>query len=172
MSFKLDSDLKRYRVIVKLGEGTYGKVYKAADKSSGALVALKITKFSMSEEGIPAYTIREICLLRSLRHQNIINLRDVVMNEEKVVLIFDFMKCDLREFIVSSFTLTEDLIKKILVQILKALHYCHSARIIHRDLKPHNILLDFANNIKIADFGLARNFQIPFQPYTKSVQTL
>ena len=94
------------------------------------------------------------------------------MNQSKIGLVFDFMKYDLCSFINDQKPLCSDWTKKILSQILKAIHHCHSFRIIHRDLKPQNILVDFAKNIKLADFGLARNFQIPFKPYTQSVQTL
>lgn len=172
MSFRFDKDFNRYEVREKLGEGTYGKVYLGVDKITGLRVALKISKFPMHEEGVPSSTIREICFLRSLKHPNIIVLQDVVMTPKKLGLIFEYMKCDLHQLIEKSANLSEITIKKILFQILKALHFCHSSRVIHRDLKPHNILLDFTNNVKIADFGLARSFQLPFKQYTHSVQTL
>lgn len=99
MGFRFDQDFQRYKVQSKIGEGTYGKVYKCVDKTTGALVAVKITKLSMSEDGIPACTIREICVLRSLKHPGIINLQDVIMNQSKIGLVFDFMKYDLCSFI-------------------------------------------------------------------------
>lgn len=172
MSFRFEKDLKRYTVLEKLGEGAYGRVFKAADKHTTEKVALKVIKLSLSAEGIPSSTIREICFLRTLQHPGIVNLKDVVLSEKRIVLVFDYMKSDLRNYLDVNPIPQEGIIKKFLVQILRAIHYCHSARIVHRDIKPQNILLDTAGNALIADFGLSRNFQVPFKPYTLSVQTL
>jgi serine/threonine protein kinase len=171
MSFRFDKNSSRYKIKNKLGEGSYGTVYRAIDRITNAAVALKINKISSDEEGIPASTLREICFLRTLKHENIIKLQDVILNTSQIILVFDYMKSDLRTYIASN-PIGEETIKKMLVQLLKAVHYCHSARVMHRDLKPQNILLDFATNLKIADFGLARNYQVPLKPYTQSVQTL
>lgn len=172
MNFRFDKDIKKFKIEHKLGQGAYGKVYKALDKVTNLPVALKVMKFNPAQEGVPSYAIREICLLRTLSHCNIISLKDVILSETKLILIFEFMKCDLYSFINSAACYNEETIKKILLQIFKGLEFIHSNRIIHRDLKPQNILLDNNNNIKIADFGLSRSFQLPFKPYTKSVQTL
>jgi serine/threonine protein kinase len=172
MSFKFEKDIKKYKIGEKLGQGAYGKVYKAIDKSNNSAVALKVLKFDSKQEGVPSFAIREICFLRTLSHPGIVLLKDVLLMNDKIVLVFEYLKSDLRSHIESSKSYNEDCLKRILMQILKSLHYCHSNRVIHRDLKPQNILLDFSNNAKIADFGLSRCFQMPFKPYTRSVQTL
>lgn len=172
MNFRFDKDIKKYRIECKLGQGAYGKVYKAVDRTNSQPVALKVMKFNPAQEGVPSYAIREICFLRSLSHCHIISLKDVIFSDTKLILIFELMKYDLYSFITSSACYNEETIKRILLQVFRGLQFIHSNRIIHRDLKPQNILLDNNNNIKIADFGLSRSFQLPFKPYTKSVQTL
>jgi len=99
-------------------------------------------------------------------------LIDVVWNETKLQLIFEFLDLDLKKFIDDQLPnqfLDPVLIKSFMKQLLHGLAYCHSKRIIHRDLKPANILIDLEGNLKIADFGLARAFSIPIRPYTKEV---
>ncbi|CAG9315641.1 CDC28_1 [Blepharisma stoltei] len=166
-------DKDRYQKIGKLGEGAYGKVYKAEDTKTNAIVALKKSVFKTDKEGIPAQTIREISLLRDLVHPSIVSLQDVLILENKLYLIFEYLEQDVRHFLDNTkLPLSEYMLKKFLIQLLTAINYCHSHRILHRDLKPHNLLLDSNNDLKIADFGLARAFQIPYRPYTTSVQTL
>lgn len=172
MSFKFEKDIKKYKLGEKLGQGAYGKVYKAVDRSNNSAVALKVLKFDSNYEGIPSYAIREICFLRTLSHPGIVLLKDVILLESKIILVFEFMKSDLHSYIESTRCYNEDVIKRLLYQTLRALQYCHSNRVIHRDLKPQNLLLDFNSNLKLADFGLSRCFQMPFKPYTRSVQTL
>lgn len=166
-------DQNRYQRIGKLGEGAYGKVYKAKDTKTNSIVAIKKSVMTTDAEGIPAQTIREICLLRDLLHPGIVYLQDVLILENKLYLIFEYLEQDLRKFLDNcSMPLPESVLKKFMIQLLNALNYCHTHRIIHRDLKPHNLLLDANNDLKIADFGLARAFQVPCRPYTSSVQTL
>ena len=171
--FKIERDSSNYKRQEVLGEGTYGKVYKAQEISSGRTVALKRTKSENMEEGISAVNLREICFLRSLRHPSIVSLQGVAISDSHLDLIFEYMSGDLRAYIDTlNSPVPEVQIKKFLTQMLSALHFCHSNRVIHRDLKPQNLLLDRSLNIKIADFGLARSFQIPMRPYTPCVQTL
>lgn len=174
-SLKIEQDSSNYLLQEKLGEGTFGTVYKAIEISSGRIVALKRTKIEDFKEGISAVNLREICFLKSLRHQNIVTLNSIVFNPKGLDLIFEFMVCDLRGYIdqyTNNAIIPEQLVKKFLVHILTALHFCHSNRVIHRDLKPQNLLLDKQLNLKVADFGLARSFQFPMRPYTPCVQTL
>lgn len=172
MELKVESDARNYRLLDKLGEGTYGIVYRALEIPTGKIIALKRNKPENLEDGISAVNIREICFLKTLKHPNIISLQSVVLSENSLDLIFEFMNYDLRTYIDMFSILPDQTIQKILHQILSALYFCHSNRVIHRDLKPQNILVDRNNDIKIADFGLARSFQIPIKPYTPVVQTL
>lgn len=172
-TFTFGNDIRRFQRMQTLGEGAYGKVYKVRDITNNTLAAMKKSLISMEEEGIPTSTMREICLLRQLSHPGIVILQDVIMTDKSLYLIFELLDQDLRKFLDSQVAhLSETIIKRLLVQILRAIHYCHANRIIHRDLKPQNLLLDSNSNIKIADFGLSRAFQMPIRPYTNSVQTL
>ena len=167
-----------FEKIEKIGSGTYGVVFKGYKKNSNGtkeIVAIKKMKIDLENEGIPSTALREITILRELNHPNIVRLLDVVLNNSKLYLLFEFIECDLRKFLINlkEKSLDENLIKNFLYKILDAVAYCHSKKIIHRDLKPQNILT--AKNgeiVKVADFGLARAFSIPIRPYTKEVLTL
>lgn len=165
-----------YKRLNEVGDGTYGVVYKAENTQTGQIVALKKIKLDVQNEGIPSTAIREIALLREIEHENIVQLLDVVSTETQLQLIFQFMDKDLREFIDEHKTKNSQLqkmhIKSIMFQILRGVADCHAKRILHRDIKPQNILLNEQGEVKIADFGLARAFQIPIRPYTHEVVTL
>jgi serine/threonine protein kinase len=166
-------ELSRYATVSVLGQGAYGKVYKARDTQSGIFIAMKKTLHNFEREGVPTTVLREICLLRELTHPNIVNLMDIVVTERRLYLIFEFVDSDLRKFIREQEGPIPGMqVKRIMYQMLEGICFCHSRRIMHRDLKPENILISEDQTIKIADFGLARAFQIPMRPYTNEVQTL
>jgi serine/threonine protein kinase len=171
-NFGGSSDSQRYRAQEVLGQGTYGKVYKALDTVTNRMIAMKKALMDLETEGVPTTVMREVATLKDLsNYQHIVALLDVVVTEQKIFLIFEFMDQDLRK-VIDSRPLELMEIKRIFSQIIEALNYCHSRRIMHRDLKPENVLLDLSLNTKLADFGLARVFQIPVRPYTQCVQTL
>lgn len=87
-----------YQKIDKIGEGTYGVVYKARDRSSGRIVALKKIRLESEEEGVPSTAIREISVLKELQHENIVGLLDVVHNDSKLYLVFEFLDLDLKRY--------------------------------------------------------------------------
>jgi serine/threonine protein kinase len=166
-------ELSRYPTVAVLGQGAYGKVYKARDTQTGQFIAMKKTLHNFEREGVPTTVLREICLLRELNHENIVSLKDIVVTERRLYLIFEFVESDLRKFIHNHEGPINPMeIKRIMYQMLKGICFCHSRRIMHRDLKPENILVSENATVKIADFGLARAFQIPMRPYTNEVQTL
>ncbi|XP_074599981.1 cyclin-dependent kinase 1 isoform X3 [Brevipalpus obovatus] len=165
--------MENFEKLEKIGEGTYGVVYKARTKKTDLIVALKKIRLENEDEGVPPTAIREITLLKELTHPNVVRMKDVILQENRLYLVFEFLSMDLRKCLD---LLPEDtLMDKFLsymYQILQALSFCHKRRIIHRDLKPHNLLLDSKGIIKLADFGLARAFGIPVRPYTHEVVTL
>ncbi|KAL4228943.1 Cyclin-dependent kinase 3 [Mactra antiquata] len=166
--------MENFQKIEKIGEGTYGVVYKARDKLSGRLVALKKIRLDADSEGVPSTAIREISLLKELDHINIVRLLDVVHSEKKLYLVFEYLHQDLKKYMDSCPPpgLEDSLIKSYLYQLLLGISYCHGHRVLHRDIKPQNLLIDVHGNIKLADFGLARAFGVPVRTYTHEVVTL
>lgn len=165
--------MEGFQKVEKIGEGTYGVVYKARDKLTGNMVALKKIRLDTETEGVPSTAIREISLLKELDHANIVKLLDVIHNEKKLYLVFEFLSQDLKKYMDSQLKgLPLDLAKSYLYQLLQGISYCHSHRVLHRDLKPQNLLIDAEGCIKLADFGLARAIGVPVRTYTHEVITL
>ncbi|CCA67263.1 related to CDC28-Cyclin-dependent protein kinase [Serendipita indica DSM 11827] len=171
-----DNNYGNYTKIEKVGEGTYGVVYKGKDNRTGNIVAMKKIRLESEDEGVPSTAIREISLLKELDDDNIVKLLDTLHYEAKLYLVFEFLDNDLKRYQekmnAARTPLSTDLIKKFTYQLCSGLVFCHSHRIIHRDLKPQNLLIDKDANLKIADFGLARAFGIPLRTYTHEVVTL
>ncbi|XP_065053397.1 cyclin-dependent kinase 2-like [Rhopilema esculentum] len=160
--------------VEKIGEGTYGIVYKARDKSTGKTVALKKIRLDSETDGVPSTAIREIALLKEVSHPNIVRLLDVIYSDKKLYLVFEYLSQDLKKYMdtAPAGSLEPKLVKSYLYQLLSGIAYCHAHRILHRDLKPQNLLIDVQGNIKLADFGLARTFGVPVRTYTHEVVTL
>ncbi|XP_023034186.1 cyclin-dependent kinase 1 [Drosophila willistoni] len=161
----------------KLGEGTYGVVYRALNPDTQCLVAIKNIRFHHDDEGIPSAVIREIALLKELKHPNIVELQDVNMMEKEVHLIFEYLAMDLHRYFEILFSKGEKMhaksIQSFLYQITEAILFCHRRRILHRDLKPQNLLIDPTHTrIKVGDFGLSRAFDLPVRSYSPEVITL
>merc|ERR1712100_96535 len=90
--------MDRYEKLEKIGEGTYGVVYKAKDKESGEIVALKKVRMGNEDEGVPSTALREIALLKEIQHPNTVGLLDVESSESKLYLIFEFCDSDLKKY--------------------------------------------------------------------------
>lgn len=168
-------NMEDYVKIEKIGEGTYGVVYKGRHKKTNRLVALKKIRLESEEEGVPSTAIREISLLKELQHPNIVGLEDVLMQENKLYLVFEFLSMDLKRYmdtIPSGQFMDKMLVKSYTYQIIQGILFCHRRRVLHRDMKPQNLLIDNKGVIKLADFGLARAFGIPVRVYTHEVVTL
>ncbi|KMZ61916.1 hypothetical protein ZOSMA_4G02060 [Zostera marina] len=167
--------MEQYEKVEKIGEGTYGVVYKARDRLTNETIALKKIRLEQEDEGVPSTAIREISLLKEMQHHNIVRLQDVVHSENRLYLVFEYLDLDLKKHMDSCPEISKSplLIKKYLYQILRGIAYCHSHRVLHRDLKPQNLLIDRrTNSLKLADFGLARAFGIPVRTFTHEVVTL
>ena len=163
----------------KLGEGTYGIVYKAQDTRTGQIVALKRMNLSTDEEGVPSTTIREIAILKEMKHANIVDLLDVLFQAPKLTLVFEYCEYDLKKYMERlqgpghPMPLHIDSeVKPLLRQLLNALVYMHQRNVVHRDLKPQNLLLTDTLQLKLADFGLARVEGIPVKKYSHEAVTL
>merc|ERR1719150_1665949 len=179
-----------YKIVDKVGEGTYGEVYKATpppemDIEAGELLALKKVRLENEKEGFPITAVREIKILRQLKHKNIIKLREIVTDKQEAVdfrkdkgsfyLVFDFMEHDLMGLLDSGLvSFTTELNCSIMRQIMEGLAYCHDRNFLHRDIKCSNILVNNKGQVKLADFGLARlyNAEDKERPYTNKVITL
>ncbi|XP_030823080.1 cyclin-dependent kinase 2 isoform X2 [Camarhynchus parvulus] len=161
--------MENFQKVEKIGEGTYGVVYKARNKVTGEVVALKKIRLDTETEGVPSTAIREISLLKELNHPNIVKLLDVIHTENKLYLVFVFLHQDLKKFMDSS---SLSGIALPLIKLLQGLAFCHAHRVLHRDLKPQNLLINAEGSIKLADFGLARAFGVPVRTYTHEVVTL
>lgn len=167
---------ERYERLEKLGEGTYGIVYKAKDTLTNETVALKKIRLENEEEGMPSTAMREISILKELNHQNIVLLRDVIYvpSDKKLNIIFEFVEQDLKKFLnQNKHNQTPTIIKRFMYQLIQGILHCHQRRIIHRDLKPQNLLVDpKTHTIKLADFGQARAFSVPIRTLTHEIETL
>jgi len=166
--------MHRFHKLEKIGEGTYGVVYKARDTTSGDLMALKKIRLDAEDEGIPSTAIREISLLKQLQHPNIVRLYDVVLSDAKLTLVFEFLEQDLKKYLDKSgeHGCDRSVTRSLLRQLLAGIAFCHENRVLHRDLKPQNLLINPNGELKLADFGLARSFGIPVRSYTHEVVTL
>ncbi|KAE9617073.1 putative protein-serine/threonine kinase CMGC-CDK-Pl family [Lupinus albus] len=142
-----------------LGQGGFGRVYKCKHIRTGEIVAIKQIDFR-HDKNVPSFLIREVSLLRELKHDNIVRLLNVLSKETYVSLVFELLDEDLGRYIRNNHGVKDPLIRKsFMQQILTGVAYCHAQKILHRDLKPSNLLIDKSRMmIKIADFGLSREF--------------
>ncbi|KAI4901906.1 hypothetical protein NFI96_013841, partial [Prochilodus magdalenae] len=156
-----------YEVLAELGEGAYGKVYKARE-TAGLQRLVAVKKLNVPGEpntGIPQFMIREVALLRKLEHfdhPNIVKLLNVSADVRKqgldLMLAFEYIDQDLSSFLSTAPEkgLSTDKIKDVMRQLLRGLDFLHTNTVVHRDLKPDNVLVSSRGEVKIADFGLAR----------------
>ena len=169
-----ESKESKYIRTAKLGEGTYGVVYRAKDQKGQEIYALKKIRLQAEEEGIPSTAIREISLLKELNHINIVKLYEVLHSVKKLTLVFEYVEQDLKKVIdaANGKALDMKLTKSFLYQLLRGVDHIHKYKVLHRDLKPQNLLINKDNVLKIGDFGLARGYGIPVKNYTNEVVTL
>ncbi|XAR60930.1 Cyclin-dependent kinase [Bertholletia excelsa] len=161
--------MERYKLLEELGDGTCGSVYKAINKESSEIVAIKKMKrkFYSWEE---CMNLREVKSLRKLNHPNIIKLKEIVRENNELFFIFDYMEYNLYQIMKGrQKPFSEDEIRTFMSQVLQGLAHMHKNGYFHRDLKPENLLVT-NDTIKIADFGLAREVS-SMPPFTDYVST-
>nr|CBN80613.1 Serine/threonine-protein kinase PCTAIRE-3 [Dicentrarchus labrax] len=164
--------LETYVKLGKLGEGTYATVFKGRSKLTENLVALKEIRLE-HEEGAPCTAIREVSLLKNLKHANIVTLHDIIHTERCLTLVFEYLDSDLKQYLDNCGNLMSmHNVKIFMFQLLRGLSYCHKRKILHRDLKPQNLLINDKGELKLADFGLARAKSVPTKTYSNEVVTL
>ncbi|KAJ1919035.1 hypothetical protein IWQ60_007339 [Tieghemiomyces parasiticus] len=147
--------LDKYVTLVQVGEGQYGRVFKAHARNSGALVALKlVSKKRKSDRELAIYR-EESALLRQIEHPHIVHLVEFFETDDDICIATEFCQCDLGEYLQIHKYLAADEVRTIAKQILSALKYLHARGIIHHDLKPQNILIGLDGRVKLCDFGLA-----------------
>lgn len=174
----VERGFETFKIKELIGEGTYGRVYKAMDLIKNELVALKYVRMEKEVEGFPITGLREIKILRELQHPNVVEFREIVYREGAdkwnidTFLVFEYMNYDLMGLLDNpAAKFDEDSIFLIFKQLLEGLNYCHKRKILHRDLKCSNILVNKAGEVKLADFGLGRQWE-PERPYTNKVISL
>ncbi|KAF8898575.1 Pkinase-domain-containing protein [Infundibulicybe gibba] len=153
-----------YERLNQIEEGSYGVVFRARDKQTGDIVALKKLKLDEEKNGFPITALREVNALMACRHENVVGIREVVVGDTltQVFVVMDFIEHDLKSLLTlmpSPFLQSE--IKTLLLQLLSAVNHCHENWILHRDLKTSNLLMNNRGTIKVADFGLARRYGDP-----------
>ena len=170
------SVLSRYQVLGYLSSGTYGRVYKAkevgpSNDTNARVYAIKKFKTDRGGDahmhrGISQSAIREVALNRELRHENIVWLREVMLEHHSIFLVFEYVEHDMLQIIhyhlsVLRKPLDGVMIKSLIWQLLRGIQYLHENWIMHRDLKPANILMTSQGVVKIGDLGLARIYSDP-----------
>lgn len=165
-----------YIGLKKIGEGTYGAVYKATCKDSKELMALKKLKLESETEGFPITSIRETITLLKGKHPNVIDVREIVFGSssrlDEIYIVMEFMDRDLKSLISDMkrpFEIEE--VKLLMQQLISAIAHLHHNWILHRDLKTSNLLIN-KGILKVGDFGLAREYGSPLKQYTNKVVTL
>jgi cyclin-dependent kinase 12/13 len=177
------SRINDYEKIERIGEGTYGEVFRARHYVTNEIVAVKKVKMPETmREGFPITAIREIKILKALDHANVVKLKEIAISAEEelefksIFLIFEFLEHDLQGLLVQLHEkkrwLSLGQVKSVAKQLLEAVNYLHKNNVLHRDVKASNMLINNKGEVKLADFGLARIFQGPEGHYTNRVITL
>lgn len=170
-----------YNNLKPVQEGRHGVVYRATCKETGSLVALKNVKNSKDGNpgGFSMIVMREVNVLLTLNHPNIITLKEIVHvsqeddeegEDANWFLVMEFMEHDLKDIVTTMKTpFSEAQVKHLMMQLAEAVRALHEAWVLHRDLKTANLLLDNRGILKVCDLGMARFFGDPYCPFTEEV---
>ncbi|ORZ34863.1 kinase-like domain-containing protein [Catenaria anguillulae PL171] len=162
--------MENYDKLSPIGEGTYGVVMKCRHRESGQIVAIKKFKESDDDAQIRKTALREVRMLKQLKHENIVNLFDVFRRKGKLYLVFEHVDHTILEDLEKHPNGLSDhrdhgVVRKVMYQLLRAVDYLHSHNVIHRDIKPENILVTSSGIIKLCDFGFARTLGANYTDY-------
>lgn len=161
--------MERYKLIKEIGDGTFGIVWRAINKQSGEVVAIKKMKkkyYSWEE----CVNLREVKSLRKMNHSNVVKLKEVIRESDILYLVFEYMECNLYQLMKKRENLfSDDEVRNLCFQVFQGLAYMHQRGYFHRDLKPENLLVT-KDIIKVSDFGLVREISSQ-PPYTEYVST-
>ncbi|XP_004513982.1 mitogen-activated protein kinase 15 [Cicer arietinum] len=154
-------ETNRYKILEIIGKGSYGVVCAAIDTHTGEKVAIKKIEDAFEHISDAIRILREVKLLRLLRHPDIVDIKRIMLPPSKrefkdIYVVFELMESDLHQVIKANDDLSREHHQFFLYQMLRALKYMHSANVYHRDLKPKNILANSNCKLKVCDFGLAR----------------
>ncbi|XP_045567355.1 cyclin-dependent kinase-like 2 isoform X3 [Salmo salar] len=164
--------MEKYENLGMVGEGSYGMVMKCRHKENGRIVAVKKFLESEDDKTVKKIALREIKMLKQLRHENLVNLLEVWKKRRRWYLVFEFVERTVLDDLEQSPTgLDYSRLRRYIYQILRAISFCHQHNIIHRDIKPENILVSQGGVVKLCDFGFARTMAAPGENYTDYVAT-
>ncbi|CAM8993761.1 unnamed protein product [Rhodiola kirilowii] len=154
-------DANRYKILEVVGKGSYGVVCAAIDTQTGEKVAIKKIHDIFEHISDAIRILREVKLLRLLRHPDIVEIKSIMLPPSRrvfkdIYVVFELMESDLHQVIKANDDLTREHLQFFLYQMLRSLKYMHTANVYHRDLKPKNILANANCKLKICDLGLAR----------------
>ncbi|CAG9802407.1 unnamed protein product [Chironomus riparius] len=170
--------VEEFQCLNRIEEGTYGVVYRAKDKRTDEVVALKRLKMEKEKEGFPITSLREINTLLKGQHPNIVTVREIVVgsNMDKIFICMDYVEHDLKSLMETmkhkKQVFLPGEVKCLIQQLMRAVAHLHDNWILHRDLKTSNLLLSHKGILKVGDFGLAREYGSPLKEYTSVVVTL
>ena len=151
----------RYRVLEKVGEGSFSQVFRAVDREDGQLVALKKVRLR-DTRALPAGAIREALSLQQLAHPNVLPLHDLYTHGSSLILVLPFLPYSLAALLSGrDAPLPEAHARSFARMMLQGLAACHGQRLLHRDLKPGNLLVSARGVLQLADFGQARLLPAP-----------
>ncbi|XP_072040924.1 uncharacterized protein [Amphiura filiformis] len=150
--------MNKYEVLGIVGEGAYGVVLKCRHKETSEMVAIKKFKDSEDNEDVRRTTLRELKVLRQLKQENIVELREAFRRRGKLYLVFEYVERNMLELLEELPNgVPPEKVRSYIYQLVKAIHWCHMNDIIHRDIKPENLLISEDDVLKLCDFGFARN---------------